>query len=185
MINEKGFSLAELLVTLAVLGLILAGVFGLQQQGTSAYLFAAGRTDAQDNARVAVARMVREFLTASSVGASPNCATGTNDITFTFVDDSATSVTVRYFVSGSSLLRNQSAPAVANQPGTLITGVQSLTIVCYDAASPAPAATSVPANVRSLDITLTTIYDDGSSGQSLASRGSGAVFAARVRGRNL
>src|SRR5207244_13348551 len=73
MTNERGFTLAELLVVVALLGLIMAGVVSLQQQGQQAYLMGAARVDAQQNARVALTlmwRALRSDCTLSSLSLS-------------------------------------------------------------------------------------------------------------------
>ena len=43
--DERGFTLAELLTAMAVLGLLLAGLFLTLQQGQNAYLYGAGRAE--------------------------------------------------------------------------------------------------------------------------------------------
>jgi len=43
--DERGFTLTELLVVTAVLGLILAAVVVLQQRGQEAYLFGSHRVE--------------------------------------------------------------------------------------------------------------------------------------------
>ena len=43
MMNQKGFSLAELLIAAAMTSLLMAGVFVILQQGENAYMLGAGR----------------------------------------------------------------------------------------------------------------------------------------------
>lgn len=57
----NGVSLAELLVSLAVLGLVLAAVFGVLHGALTAYGWGAGRIEAQQSARVALERMMGEL----------------------------------------------------------------------------------------------------------------------------
>src|SRR6266849_3626258 len=59
--HATGLSLAELLVSLAVLGLVLAGIFGILHVSLKAHGSGAGRVEAQQAARVALERMVREL----------------------------------------------------------------------------------------------------------------------------
>src|SRR5262249_59277643 len=95
--NEGGFSLAELLVVMAVLGLMLAGILAVQMQGQYSYLMGSSRVEAQQNGRVALELMVRELRSAQSVTAIPSA---TN---MTFVDENG--VTIQYQLSGSTLNR--------------------------------------------------------------------------------
>ena len=67
--NERGFTLTELLVVMAVLGIVLAGVFVIQEQGTRSYLIGASRVEVQQNARTTLELMVRELRSAQSVTA--------------------------------------------------------------------------------------------------------------------
>ncbi|MGH7409616.1 MAG: PilW family protein, partial [Candidatus Methylomirabilis sp.] len=86
--SRGGFSLAELLVVCAVLGILMAGLLVIQSGGTSAYVMGSSRVAAQQNGRVALEMMVRELRSAQSVTA----VTSSTDITF--VD--ANGVTIRY-----------------------------------------------------------------------------------------
>lgn len=64
---EKGFTLAELLVGLAVLGLALASVATLYESGLRAYVTGSNRVEVQQNARVALERMAREIREAQAL----------------------------------------------------------------------------------------------------------------------
>jgi prepilin-type N-terminal cleavage/methylation domain-containing protein len=76
-VNERGFTLAELLVASAVLGLIMLGVFTIQQQGLGAYQVGAARVEVQQNARAALETMFNEIRSAVDVTAVPaGCGTG-------------------------------------------------------------------------------------------------------------
>ena len=177
--DERGFTLAELLTAMAVLGLLLAGLFLTLQQGQSAYLYGAGRAEVQQNARVALERMLRELRDASSVATA-----SANDIKFTFLDDTSTLVTVEYSLSGASapylLHRNQTVPALAGQPDTLVGGVSNFTVTYYDITN---VATTTAANVYAVDILITTRSEDTTlASYSPANRQ--ATVAGRVRLRN-
>ena len=54
LLDQRGFSLAELLMVVAILGLMLAGLVFVRQQGQQSYLMGAHRVEAQQNARVAL-----------------------------------------------------------------------------------------------------------------------------------
>jgi prepilin-type N-terminal cleavage/methylation domain-containing protein len=58
---ESGFSLAELLVALAVLGLCLAGGSVLLASGLGAWALGSARVEAQQGARLALERLEREL----------------------------------------------------------------------------------------------------------------------------
>lgn len=156
--SRHGFVLAELLVSLAVLGIVLAGVFTLQQQGQSAYLFGAARVEAQQSARAALdlfsyeARVARA-VTAVGLGCDTP-ATGASDVTFE-VQDPVTGnwVPVRYQRTGANLQRtyNNGVATIA------VGGVQALKIVCYSLAG---APTAVPGDVRSLTISFTLLPEE-------------------------
>jgi prepilin-type N-terminal cleavage/methylation domain-containing protein len=64
---QKGFTLAELLVGLAVLGLALASLATLHESGLRAYVYGSNRVEVQQNARVALERMAREIREAQTL----------------------------------------------------------------------------------------------------------------------
>ena len=171
MSNERGYSLAELLSAMAVLTLLLAGLLVTFQEGQNVYSFGAGRSEVQQNARVALDRMLRELRTAAQITTATS-----NDIQFTFVDDSGTSVTVEYSLNGTNIQRNQTVPAIGGQPATLTGGVAGLTITYYDVSN---NTTTTPGNVYSVDIQLTTQLEDTSLPNSPQ-----VVVQGRVRLRN-
>jgi prepilin-type N-terminal cleavage/methylation domain-containing protein len=147
--GSAGFTLVELLVVVAVLGLVLAGLFGLQQQGLNAYLGVSNRVASQQDARVAVDIMSRELRVACSI--TTNTAT---TVAFTMVDPTAapsvncsapgTLLTVQYALSGATLNRTV---GVTTQP--LIVGVTSLTFTYFWTTAPPP-------HIHSVDIALAT-----------------------------
>ena len=116
--NERGFTLAELLVTTAIIGLIMAGIFILQVGGQQAYLFGSNRVETQQNARVALDLMTRELRSSTSITtlASPT------DISFVWKDDAVPVVahTIRYSLTGTTLNRTIDGTTTA-----LIGGVQA------------------------------------------------------------
>ena len=59
--NERGFTLAEMLVVCAIVGLVMASLLGLVMSGQQAYWFGTTQVDAQQTARVAIERVVKEI----------------------------------------------------------------------------------------------------------------------------
>ena len=68
--DQRGFTLTELLIVIAVLGVMLAGLLAVQMQGQQSYLIGSHRVEAQQNARVALELMIRELRSATSVTAT-------------------------------------------------------------------------------------------------------------------
>ena len=137
--NQRGFTLTELLVAMAMLGLLLTGVYTLQQQGLYSYMVGSAKVEAQQNARVALDLMIRELRSATSV-----TATAVGDLTF--VDQNG--VTIRYNLTGTDLQRTENGVL-----SVLIGGVQSLALTYRDSNG---AVTATPANVANIMIAITT-----------------------------
>ncbi|MGH7356814.1 MAG: PilW family protein [Candidatus Rokuibacteriota bacterium] len=195
--NERGFTLAELLVAIAVIGLLMGALFVTLQQGQSAFLFGSSRAEVQQNARAALAKMVEELRTGSTV-----TALSATSITFQFVDFDPINptvglpTTVQYSRVGNDLQRNQTAPVPAAE--TLVGGVTNLSFTGFNQddrcfpASPAsvvppicPAAAAIPPdppNVYSVHVRITTQPERPVAGYSPANQQ--AVFEDRVKLRN-
>ena len=175
--NQNGFTLAELLIACAMVGVVLAGTFVALQQGQNAYQYGSGRVEVQQNARMAVDRMAHDLRT----GATVTAATATS-VTFQYIDDTGATVTVSYSQTGTNLQRNQTVPVpAAAQPETLIGGVNALVLTYYDNNN---VLTTTAANVRVVDIKVTTQPQaTGLGSYNLANQQ--AVFEDRVRLRNL
>jgi prepilin-type N-terminal cleavage/methylation domain-containing protein len=171
--NERGFTLAELLVVTAVLGLILAGVVVVQQRGQEAYLFGSHRVEVQQNNRAALELMVRELRSAKAVTAIP---AATN---LTFVDSN--DVTMQYQLSGTTLNRT-----AAGTTTPLIGGVQTLNMAyfsAWDGATNTGTTTTTPGSVRLIRIRLVTGTEDQVSAASPSNQR--ATMESLVRLRNI
>jgi prepilin-type N-terminal cleavage/methylation domain-containing protein len=59
--NQRGFTLAEMLVVCAIVGLVMASLLGLIMQGQQAYWFGTTQVDGQQAVRVALERMAKEI----------------------------------------------------------------------------------------------------------------------------
>ena len=181
MMNQKGFSLAELLIAAAMTSLLMAGVFVILQQGENAYMHGAGRAEVQQTARGALDRIARELRTGSNVTAVTAATANAGSISFQYIDDTAATVTVTYSLNGTNLQRNQTAPAIAGQPEIVIGGVTSFMLTCYDTNN---VATTTVADVRTVNVRLATqVQDLATTNASPANQR--AVVEDRVRMRNL
>ena len=158
--DQRGFTLTELLVVAAVLGMILAAVVLVQQQGQQAYIFGSHRVEVQQNNRAALELMVRELRSATSVTAVPSA---TN---LTFVDENANPI--QYQISGALLNRTVTVAGTATTT-PLIGGVNSLAMTYCSAWDPSkttaqnialPACATTPAQVKLILLQLVTGTED-------------------------
>ena len=154
--DQRGFTLTELLVVAAVLGMILAAVVLVQQQGQQAYIFGSHRVEVQQNNRAALELMVRELRSATSVTAVPSA---TN---LTFLDENGN--TIQYQISSAILNRTVTVAATATTTTTpLIGGVQTLAMAYYsdwNGATNTGTTTTTPAQVKLIRLQLVTGTED-------------------------
>jgi len=154
--DQRGFTLTELLVVAAVLGMILAAVVLVQQQGQQAYIFGSHRVEVQQNNRAALELMVRELRSATSVTAVPSA---TN---LTFLDENGN--TIQYQISSAILNRTVTVAATATTTTTpLIGGVQTLALAYYsdwNGATNTGTTTTTPAQVKLIRLQLVTGTED-------------------------
>jgi prepilin-type N-terminal cleavage/methylation domain-containing protein len=115
--NQRGFTLAEMLVVCAIVGLVMASLLGLTMQGQQAYWFGTTQVDGQQTVRVALELMAKEIREA---GYEPlpgetdptACPNATNYPLYTggvpcykfvpITSPSATSLTLQYNWNGST-----------------------------------------------------------------------------------
>ena len=173
--NERGFTLAELLVASAVLGVLMLGVFTIQRQGLAAYQGGAARVEVQQNARAALETLFGEIRAAQAITAIPaGCGTGpvpTGGGATTISFNDQTGVAAQYQLVGTDLQRNGVV---------LVGGVQSLRIWCYDVSD---ALTATASRVRSVHVQIRTRTESAVAAGS--DRDQHAVMETRVRLRNL
>jgi prepilin-type N-terminal cleavage/methylation domain-containing protein len=174
--SRRGFTLTELLVVCAIVGVIMAGVFALQRQGQVAYTMGAARVETQQNARLALDRLMDELRLSSGVTSAPNCnnaATGGTSISFNWTSPiTLAGETVSYQLSGTNLQRTDASGAQ-----TLIGGVETLNIWCFQ--SDGVTLTATPSNVSSVRVRITT------QDETVAAQKQHAVVQSQVRLRNL
>ena len=202
--NERGFTLAEMLVVCAIVGLVMAGLLGLVMSGQKAYWFGTTQVDAQQTARVALERIVREIREAGYYPQSPDtspatCAaapcynfdavgTGASSSSLTLQYDwngdgiSAASGTVTdplqgtrgervtYAFSSGNLTRQETGV-----DGTPVTIASGLTGVSFSYFAEDGTATTTPATIRTVTVTVTA---------RTANDGAYVTMTDRVRLRN-
>jgi prepilin-type N-terminal cleavage/methylation domain-containing protein len=175
--DQRGFTLTELLVVTAVLGMILAGIVLVQQRGQEAYLFGSHRVEVQQNNRAALEMMIRELRSAQSVTAIPSAT----DLTFR--DENGN--TVRYQISGTTLNRAVTPAGTTTITTTpLIGGVQTLSMSYYsdwNGATNTGTATATPSAVKLIRLQLVTGTEDQVSSGSPSNQRSAMESLVRLR----
>lgn len=172
--NQSGFTLAEMLVAMAVIGFVLGGILLLQQQGQQAYLFGSNRVEVQQNARVALERMARDLRAATSI----STAAATN-LVFVSKDSSGNDVPMQYQLSGTNLDRTCTCPAdPTNGTLTLIGAVGAL---AFTYKTQAGATTTTPADVRVIDISITTKTEESVASYAPGNRAVSVDTTVRLR----
>lgn len=155
--GNAGFSLVELLVVIAVLGLVMAGALGLLESGMRSYALGAARTEAQQAARVGLERMAKELRQAGydPAGAAVAAIVVAEPARLVFQVDAngngvidLTRERVTYLLRDGVLRRDAGGGA---QP--IVEGVRRLELTYFDRAG---APTVDPASVRAIRIRLET-----------------------------
>lgn len=170
-LDQRGFTLAELLVAIAIVGLVMLGLLTLLQSGNESYLTGSNQIEAQAAARVALERMSQEIRQAGinpqggpfnpivGAGACPGNTPPTATAFMIQGDGNGDGVIggtecVLYQLNGTNLQRQDFSVDAA--PQTIIGGVQALTFTYLDAAGNVLLAPVPPLNVASLQIAITT-----------------------------
>lgn len=197
-INQRGFTLAELLVVTALVGLVMAGVLSLLMSSNQSYQRGTNQVEAQQAGRVAMARISQEIREA---GYNPSSVTtfnpvisfsatgltiqndwnanGAIDNTITVTDPvkgTARGEQVIYALSGTDLTRRETG--VDGTPQVLISGVQGLAFEYLDIND---ATTATAANVRTVVMTATVSQFTGPTAPVNPAR---VVLTNRIRLRN-
>lgn len=136
MYKQNGFTLIELVITIILMSIVSVISMQMLSQGLTAYLTAQNVVTADQQARLALERMVRDLR---SIGSS-NAITTATSAQFTFTDLSGTSF--NYALSGTNLMVN-------NQ--ILANGITSLTLSYYDSSG---NTTSTLSAIRYITISI-------------------------------
>jgi prepilin-type N-terminal cleavage/methylation domain-containing protein len=168
---QRGFTLTELLVVVAILGIMLAALVAVQMQGLQAYLIGSHRVEAQQNGRVALELMVRELRSATVVTAIPSAT----DVTF--VDGNG--ATIRYSLAGAVI--NRTTVGVVTP---LIGGVVNFDLTYFSAfngATNTGTETADGTQVRLVRVQLVTGTEESTASYSASRQFSTSETLVRLR----
>ena len=173
---QRGFTLPELLVAMASVGLVLTGLVSFLVAGQRSFLVGANQVESQQNVRIAIARMIDEIRFSGNApgAAAGNCAPrsaigpGQTVTSLTLqndwdgngcIDPGAVVMVngvqrgeqVSYSLAGGQLLRQESAVNNAAQP--VVGGIESLAFTYLDAQGD---QTGTAASICSVVVTIAT-----------------------------
>ena len=169
--DQRGFTLTELLIVIAILGMMLAGLVTVQMQGQQSYLIGSHRVEAQQNGRIALELMVRELRSATSVTLIPSATD------MTFVDENG--VTIRYALAGAVINRT-----TGDVTTPLIGGVVTLNLTyfsAYDGSTNTGTTTAVPGGVTLVRVRLVTGTEESVATYSASNQMSTVEMLVRLR----
>jgi prepilin-type N-terminal cleavage/methylation domain-containing protein len=105
--GERGYTLVELLVVLAIFTTVVTALVALFTSGAKAELDMNRRFEAQQNARLALDRMRRELHCASAITATPNTAVSSITVTLPSQCPSANGATLSVVYDTSLVSANR------------------------------------------------------------------------------
>lgn len=182
--NERGFTLAEMLVVCAIVGLVMASLLGLVMSGQQAYLFGTTQVDAQQTARVAIERIVKEVREAGyhprnpdtnpttcaappcyafdAVGSAPTSSSLTLQYDWNGDGTSAASGTVTdplLGIRGERVIYSFSSGTLTRQEigvdGIPVTLATGISALSFSYFAEDGTTTTTPANIRTVGVTVT------------------------------
>ena len=169
-------TLAELLVTLSLVGLLAAATVEFLEQGQRAWTMGAARAETQQAVRVALTRIVADVRAAGFGGDAFDAVAVAEPQRMVLQQDldadgtvAAAGERITWRLAGSVLRRDAGGGA---QP--IVNGVRALEIRYLDAAG---SVTATPAHVRSVAVMLTTEPEHGPKSAM-------AAASTRIRLRN-
>ena len=172
MLNEKAFTLLEVIISLVLIG-ILAAIAGMGLvKITEGYVFSKKNAETVQKAQIAMARIVKELGAAEKASAAATAITtaGTNSVTYTRRESSGSTT----FITNTITFSNPNITVQVGSGGTPTILIDNVTdnvtgfpLAYFDAAGGTLSVpVAVPSNIRRIDIALTVI---GANNQSLPS----------------
>lgn len=207
--SQRGFTLTEMLVVTAVLGVVFAGVVVALQAGIASSRVGTGRAEAQSAARVGLDRIMRDIRSAGvnpTGNAFPSTPTPTPVVSTALADQivlnsdldgsgaavalaagacdpAGDSEVVQYTVAASTLTRSAN-PAILACGAALIGGVQSLTFQYFDSAGNAIVGNAPASNINITTVIVTlTVASEQMTGSQTGAMVVTMTDQARIRNR--
>lgn len=103
--NARSFTLVEVLISILLLSVILLGVYGVLITGNTVFMKDSTLLDMEQQTRNAIDRIVREVRQASSQNIITNYQGSTNDYIQFFTPTAPTPNGLKYYLSGTNLVR--------------------------------------------------------------------------------
>jgi prepilin-type N-terminal cleavage/methylation domain-containing protein len=91
--GQRGYTLVELLITTAIVGIVMAGLYVTLSSGQESYLVGTNQAEAQQNLRLALDRMVTDLRVA---GYCPTCSNSCTTPFAAITTQSANGFTIQY-----------------------------------------------------------------------------------------
>ncbi len=109
--GERGFTMTELLVVCALMGIVMAGIVSLLLVGQQSAATTMAKQDAQQNARMSLERMIQEIRESGYLPGGPTCPTAPavpcppfNYVFNAITAQTATSLTIQNDWNGSATI---------------------------------------------------------------------------------
>jgi type II secretory pathway pseudopilin PulG len=151
--DTRGFTVVELLVMCAILGLALAAVTTVIERGMRQAYIGTHKTEVQSNARVALELMAREIRETTV----PLTAATATSITFTHPDAGA----VTYTIDANNNLTRNNAAVIGGLRNLLFQPQLSLFVYLDVNDNVLASPVGTPANVYRVTVTIQTGDDTG------------------------
>ena len=172
--DARGFTMIELLVMCAILGLALAAVTAVVARGMRQVYIGTHKTEVQQNARVALELMAREIRETTA----PLTAATATSITFTHPDAGV----VTYTIDANNNLTRSNVPIIGGLRNLLLQPQLSLFVYSDVNDNVLGSPVGTPANVYRVTVTIQTSDDSGVAAGLVDAR---TELTTSVRLRNL